>query len=146
MTSPAIYGGLGATIAYSATGSTYTTIASVVSIDGPKLAVGSVETTNLASTVKSYRATLPDSAEVSFTIQYDPAQTTHQQLLTLYSTPVGTGVVASPAYFWQVTFTDVTPTVWHFQGLLTGYEITGLTVEGNVEANVTIRGTGTVTT
>lgn len=114
-----------------------TTIGQVVSISGPSWSVGTIETTLLASTNKTYLQGLPDGGEVSAVIQYDPADSS-QQILT--------GLMATPAVStWSITFTDAGAAVYAFSGILTGFEIGGMEQESIVTANISIKLTGAIT-
>jgi hypothetical protein len=46
---------------------------------------GEIETTDLGSTRKTYIQDLPDSASINLTINYDPAQATHNETTGLVS-------------------------------------------------------------
>lgn len=114
-----------------------TTVAQRVKLDGPELTVGTAETTNLDSTVKTYRPTIPDSGKISGTLQYDPQDATHLFLFGLYSSPA-TNAMA-------MVFSDVGPTTFSFTGILTKLKPTGMEVESNLEAEFEIQITGAVT-
>lgn len=62
--------------------STLTAIAQVVEASGGGISVPKVKNTNLGSTSQVFRAGLPEGEEFSFTIQYDPTNTTHAALVT----------------------------------------------------------------
>ena len=112
-------------------------IAQRVKLDGPELTVGTAETTNLDSTVKTYRPTIPDSGKISGTLQYDPQDTSHLALFALYTTPA-TNAMA-------LAFADTSSTVFNFTGILTKLKPTGIEVESNLEAEFEIQITGAVT-
>ena len=135
-----VYGGLGAVLAYSTTipGVTYVTVAEVVSIDGPKFSVGGADATNLASTFKVMRPTLADPGTADFVCQYDPADTTHIELLSLGTS---TTIVA-----WKLTLADAAPTSWTFNGYVSACALAGLTAEGNMELHLTLQITSAITT
>jgi hypothetical protein len=120
--------------------STLTVIAQVTEIDGPAVEVGAKETTNLASTSKTYRAQLPDSGTVSFTIQYDPANTTHTQLTAWANTWPQTLIV------WNVLFnTTGGSDTAAFSAFLTKFKPKGMNEEDNLEADVELKLSGLVT-
>lgn len=111
------------------------TIAYVYSISGPGTTVGTVESTDLSDTWRSYLPTVTDGGEVSFEIHYDPDQATHTTLNALLGTPA--------IEDWDITFAD-TSTI-SFDGILTGFEKSGMEVDGIVTASITIKVDGEVT-
>ena len=118
----------------------YTTIAQVISLDGPSREVGTRETTTLSSTAKTYAPTIPDSGEVSGQLAYDPKGTSHTILEGLIKTPVADQE-------WEIAFADATngPTMAQFLGILTKFAPTGIEVEANLLADFTIKVSGLVT-
>lgn len=136
-----VWPALGTTIAVDKTGgsSSYTTIGQVLSIDlEPE--VGSVETTNLSSTTKTYRPTLPDGGEVSLELEYDPTDTagTHGFLKTISGTPA--------IYSWTITYPTTPSKTDVFSAFLTkgpGRSAGG--PEENLTGAVTLKITGAIT-
>lgn len=131
----------GCTISVDKTGSgTYTKLAQIESFDGPSNTVGSVETTNLDSTRRTYRPGLPDGGEISFDLQFDPADTSHIYLRGLADAPATKS--------WQVSYPTAThATLDTFSGHLTEYKPSGGGSEDLLMASVTIKITsGIVTT
>jgi len=117
-----------------------TAIAQVLEVEGPEATQGTKETTNLGSTVKTFRAQLPDMGTVSASIQYDPADTTHQFLTTAINT------WPQPAVVWNVLFNTVGGTdKAAFSALLTKFAPKGMNSEDNLEADIEIKITGIVT-
>lgn len=131
----------GTTLGYSATDSSYTTIGNIIAITPPGPSVPSVEKTKLTSTAKEFRpGKIPDFGEMSFRIQYDPNDTDHRALYALLATPV--------TKYWLITYNDgmaATSARDKFQGFITGFEPSELADESNVEADLTIKVTGVVT-
>lgn len=128
--------GKGTTIGVNASSGATVAIAQVKEISGPNRSVGTVESTNLSSTSRTFLTTIPDGGEVTFTVQFDPTEATHVTLDTLAKTPDDT--VA-----WLITLTNA-DTIG-FSGLLTGYNVTGMGVDGLLECEITIKVTGDVT-
>ncbi|OJW11214.1 MAG: hypothetical protein BGO49_11145 [Planctomycetales bacterium 71-10] len=115
---------------------TYTEISLVLNIDGPSREVGSVETTHLRSPRKTYRPGLPDGGEMSFEIEYDPADAEHIFLAGLADEP--------EVLSWRITY-PLTPAKHHtFQGFLTAFEPSAGGPEENLTASVTVKVTGAV--
>lgn len=120
-------------------GGTYTTLADIVSFDGPSNSVGKVETTNLSSPRKTYRPGLPDGGDLSFDLQFDPADTTHTYLRSLADTPA--------VLTWQVSYPTLPKaTLDTFEGFLTEFKPGGGGAEELITASVTIAITGAITT
>jgi hypothetical protein len=120
--------------------STLTAIAQVLEIEGPEVDVGSKETTNLGNTVKTFRAQLPDAGTVSLSIQYDPADTTHTALTT--------AVMSWPqaAVTWNIQFNTTAGTDKAvFTAFLTKFKPKGMNSEDNLEADIELKLTGTIT-
>lgn len=111
-----VWPALGTTLKVDKTGGTNptTTVGQVLSLDlEPE--VGSVETTNLASTAKTYRPTLPDGGEVSLEIEYDPTDTgvsgSHGWLKSIQQTPA--------VFTWQIAYPTTPVATDTFLGFLT---------------------------
>ncbi|WP_422923748.1 hypothetical protein [Singulisphaera sp. PoT] len=129
--------GLGTKLKHGVAGTppVYSEIAQVSKISGPGGEVGTRETTDLDSTAKEYEPTLYDGGEISFTVYYDPVM--HALLFTLWTTP--------SKELWQLVFNDSVHTTFSFKAILTKFSPTGMEVEGNLEAEITIKISGPVT-
>jgi hypothetical protein len=103
--------------------------------------VAAADTTWLSSLVKTYRGTIPDNAEVSMSLNFDPTDTVHKFVRNLKDTP------SNGPNFFLVTFnTGNTNSSAMFNGIVT--EFSGPTaggVEENLTADVTVKITGAVT-
>lgn len=120
--------------------SSLTAIAQVLEIDGPGIEVGTIETTNLGSTSKSRRAQLPDSGKITATIQYDPTDTTHQFLTTTILT------WPQAAITWELLFPSAVGSHnYQFSAILTKFAPKGFNEEDNIEADIELELTGTIT-
>lgn len=130
--------GFGTLLKHSTDGTAaYTTLAEVTEISGPTMEVGTVETTHLSSTTREFLPTIPDGGEITFDIEYDSDDTSHQIL---------TGLMTTPAIaYWQVVMSDGTAANFSFAGILTGFEPGGFTVDDVVTASCSIKVTGDVT-
>ncbi|WP_165068272.1 phage tail tube protein [Paludisphaera rhizosphaerae] len=131
-----IYIGQGTTLSVAKVAGTYTALGQITSIDGPSSSVGSIETTNLSSTRKTYRPGIPDGGEISATIQMDPADANQVYLAGLADAPV----VKS----WQVSFPTTPATLFTVDGFLTDFSPSAGGVEDVTEVSVTIKCTGAV--
>jgi len=120
----------------------YSAIGEVVSLSN--LGGGTVaqaKTTWLSSTVHTYRGTIPDNAEVSMSLNYDPTDTVHKFLRNLKDTPSN-----GPNNFQVVFNTGNTNSTAVFVGNISAFDgPTADDVEGNLTADVTIKITGAVT-
>lgn len=121
----------------------WTTLAQRVEIDGPEMEVGTRETTHLDSAARTFGATILDTGEVSMTLDYDPGEPTHTLLTGLL-----TGQTVEQ---WQTVDTDVITggvaagSTIAFLGILTKFKPTGMTVDDNLQAEVSIKGSGVPT-
>jgi hypothetical protein len=135
----AINAGQGTILKFAVSG-TLTALAQVVEVDGPDATVGTKETTNLSSVAKTYRATLPDGGTVTATIQYDPADTTHENLTAMINTWPQAAASGS------VTFNTASGSHGAaFSCILTRFHPKGMNQEDNLEADIEFKITGVVT-
>lgn len=121
-----------------------TAIANVVSISGPSLEVGTVEISNLEDSKRRYLATIADAGELSAEVIFIPFEAgspisgtdVHSDLFDLWdnSDPVAAN--------WTLAFNDETNSEWDFSGILTGLEISGMEIDGVVQASVSIKLSG----
>lgn len=110
-------------------------ITQVLSVSFSGYSVGEVETTNLASTNKTFRASQqPDPGTMSATLQYDDSA--HSSITDLMETP-GSSLTAC-----VVTFSD--DTTFSFNAFPMSFEV-GAEIDGNVEAEVELRISGGIT-
>jgi predicted secreted protein len=127
-------------------GSNWTLVGKVSDINGPSMSRDTVDITHQQSSggYKQFLAGLADGGEVTFTINLDPTDSTHNQtagLLSLFSettarnwriiTPVGTGTAGQ--YH-----------AYTFSALVTGFEMK-FPVEDKISADVTLKVAGAVT-
>lgn len=125
--------GLGTTLSTSPDGVTYTAVGDVLEIDSLSLKMGDVDTFNLASTLKTKRPTLLEQPELSVKLQYDPRGTSHTALFTAFT-------AKTTEYFQIGVNGGGTGLKCTFQGYLSEFEVSGMTAEGNVEADLKIMG------
>jgi hypothetical protein len=119
---------------------TYITIAFRTKIEGPEIKIDSVDETHLDSDMMESRPSdFADPGEISFTVNFDPAEATHVTLEGLASTP--------DTVNWRLVFNNKTNTRPHraFAGYLTSFKPTGFEVGSRPTADVTIKLTGAVT-
>jgi hypothetical protein len=138
MPDPVVTPGLGTLLQYeSATPGTYVTIIQRTEITGPSMEMRTKETTNLDTPKATFRSTIFDGGEVGMTGQFKPSDVTHQKLVTL----VRSGALTN----FQIVLADSgAAVVGPFAGILSGFELGGMTPEGDVECQVKIKISGDV--
>lgn len=120
---------------------TFTTIAQVLDISGPGIALDTEDVTNHSSTSgwEEVVATIKRSGEISFEINFDPAGATHD---------VDTGLLDDlddkTKRNFQLVFPDTGSTTWSFSAFVTGFE-PAMPVTGKLTASVTLKLTGAPT-
>lgn len=110
------------------------------SISGPSMEMGTCETTNLSSSVRSFRYTILDPGTLNFSLQYDPSNSIHTFLKVLMTVP--------KICTWVVTETDPVSNVaqsFSFSGVLTGFEVGEASIDSIVEVSCTVKISGLIT-
>lgn len=126
----------GTTLAYSTdAGVTWIQLGEVSSISGGGGGeVGKRETTVLTSTIRTYRPTITDPGELKVSLNFDPADSGHQQLRTWLFTPLST----DPSF--QVTFATSPAFTATFTGFVVSVDGPNAEdVDDNLTADVTIQ-------
>lgn len=103
--------------------------------------MGQRETTNLASTSHTFAPTIPDNGEFTFSLNFDPIDTTHVFVRALKdANSLGFNAM-------KVTYNDgVTPSTDVFSAFVTSFDgINGDGVDDNLTADITMKVTGAVT-
>lgn len=116
----------------------FTTIAEVLDISGPSLALDTEETTSHSSTGgwEEFVATILRSGEVSFSVNYDPVGATHDA-----STGLISDMENRTLRNFQLVFPDTGSTTWSFAAYVTGFE-PGMPVAGKLSADVSLKISG----
>lgn len=117
--------------------SVFTTLGQLVSVQPPQMSMGTVETTTLSSTWRTFIATVLDGGEVTCTVNYDASDSSHAQLWTDFQA----GTVDS----WKIVFADTGAAEVAFSGIITALEWGEYTIDDLVQLNITIKVTSTVT-
>lgn len=122
---------------------TYTTLNGITSLTN--LGGGSVaqaKTTNLASSAHTYKQTIPDNAEVSVSLQWDPTDAVHKFILAAKNT------AASGPYSFKATYaTGTTVCTSIFSANVSEFSGPDADdVESTLTAEVTLKITGAITT
>ena len=114
----------------------FTTIAEVKSFQGPGGQAQVIDVTDLSSTRREKRMGIPDEGQLSFEINYIPANTQHALLRTRRAARTLTN--------FQLVFTDSPVTTWDFSAYVLSFQTSG-GVDGVVSASVTLEITGEIT-
>lgn len=117
--------------------SAYNTVAQVTKLTPPSSEMGTVETTIITDSVRTFLATIRDSGEAQFTIEWDSADASHAQLWTVHRS----GALSD----WKITFNDVGDTDATFSGILTKFPWDEVDVESVITIPITIKVSGDIT-
>lgn len=114
-----------------------TTITQRTSVGIPSAERAAIETTDLDSTDATFIVGIRRSRELTFEINYDPAETTHAYLWTSYQ--------AGTKDAWTVVLADAGAGTFTFDGYLTAFAPSAAQVDGLVRFTGTVRITGAIT-
>ena len=117
-------------------GSAFVDVPNRVQIVPPAMENPPDDRTNLDSTWREKAATIPDGGDVSLLIQWDPADTVHQALLTRFAAGTDTQ--------WKLIFQDTGAAEGAFNGHISGWQWGEVTVENHIRATITIAVNGSV--
>jgi len=115
----------------------FTTISQRVQVTAPDMENPRIDTTNLDSTWRTNRASLPDGKEVAMTIQYDAAAVTHAALWTSFQ--------AGTTEAWKIIFADTGAAEVAWNGHIEKFSFGDADVDNLILANITITVSGAVT-
>lgn len=115
----------------------YTTVAQVTKLTPPQSEMGTVETTIITDSVRTFLATIRDSGEANFTIEWDSANATHAQLWAVHRS----GALSD----WKIIFNDAGDTDATFSGILTKFPWDEVTVDSVLMIPITIKVSGDIT-
>jgi predicted secreted protein len=120
---------------------TFTTIAEVMSISGPGLTSDTIDVTSHSSTggFREFIMGLSDGGEVTFTINYNPTQATHNATTGLLR-----DYINRTRRNFKIVFPDGSSTTWSFTGVVTGFSMSAPT-DAQLSADVTIKVSGAPT-
>ena len=119
----------------------YTDIVQLLTISGPTMSRDRIDVTahDSANQTREFINGLLDPGELTFSINYDPDDATHDDatgLLDVFDSG------ATRAY--RITFTDPGPTLWTFDAICNGFEIQA-PVDGALTADITLSLSGALT-
>lgn len=121
-----------------ATTESFSTIAEVKSISGPKISLEMLEATHMESP-SGFREWLPsfkDGGEVSLQLNFLPSNSGHKAITT--------DMAARTKRNFKIVWPNAAPTTWSFSGYYTAFEPSA-GVSDMLAAAVTVRLTGSVT-
>lgn len=119
------------------TDETFTAIAEVRDISGPGFELGTAEVTaHDGSGWREFVATLLDGGEVTFDVNFGPAEATHD-----YDGGLLQDMVNKTLRNFQIVFPDTATTTWTFPAYVTGFE-TNEPVDGALTAAITLKMSG----
>lgn len=120
------------------TSESFTTIAEVKSIKGPKMSLDTIDVTNHSSGIpwREYMAGLSDAGEISFDLNFIPTEDTHDASDGLLA-----DMINRTRRNFRLTFPDTSQTTWGFTAFVTGFE-TGEEIDNVITSSVTLKVTG----
>ena len=115
----------------------FTTIAEVRSIAGPTLSNDILDVTNHDSQggVREFKAGLTDPGDLTFDLNFQPAEPTHDDLTGTLSL-----LISKAVRNFQLVFPGAIRT-WGFAGIMTGHPV-NFPIDDVLTANVTLKVTG----
>ncbi len=118
----------------------FTAIAHINDVDGPGSKRETVDVTHHGSTSKEFVATLLDSGEVKFQINYDPAEATHKNAAGGLIFAHEAGTVKN----FKIAFPALVAAGPTFAAIVTDFQ-TKAPVAGKLSAEVTLKISGAIT-
>ena len=115
----------------------YTTVAQITKLTPPSSEMGTVETTIISDSAKTFLATIRDSGEVTFTVEWDSADATHAALWTAHR--------AGTLTDFEVLFADVGATTVEFHAIVTKFPWDEISNEIVVTIPITLKLSGDIT-
>ena len=119
-----------------------TTIGQVVSWSGPDMSYGTVETTDMSSTIRTFAGTIQDSGTAELTVNWDPdtaGSINHPTLLSTFKAGVAVALAGDVP---GVTTSDV---ITSASAILTSFRVLGVTVDSIWQVSVGVKFSGDVT-
>lgn len=132
---------LGTKLYYStAEDGSYTEVANILSVAYPDASVEVVDTGNLGTLIKTSRPGQVDPGEVSFELQFDPADTVHAALRAYV-----TGETTPAILYWRVVSPTTPAKGEQFPGFLTECSPAAEDANGNLEGSAAVKVAGAIT-
>jgi hypothetical protein len=123
-----------------ATPENFTAIANLADVSGPSLALDTVEVTHHGSQAKEFAATLVDGGDVSFPINWDPAEATHKNT----AGGLSYALLNKQLKDFKIVYPDQAGSSIAFSAFVVGFEPDG-PVTGKLSAKLKLRISGAVT-
>ena len=114
-----------------------TAVGQVVTIKSQNPTVGTVQTTHITDTSRTYLATILEPGELTVVLNYDASTATHAQFTTdmfAFTTRTGT-----------ITFADANTATWASTLIVVGFDPSQANVDGVVTAEVKFKASGAIT-
>ncbi len=109
-------------------------------ITGPEVTVGAGDKTNLADVIHRFRAQLPSPGKVTFAIQYDPADSTHQWIYNQVF------IWPQQNVAWSLILNTLTGTAgFTFSAFITDFAMEEMNQDDDLMANVELQIDGVIT-
>lgn len=128
----AVVGTAGALTGGTAGSEVFTAIGEVKGINGPNMSSSVVDVTNFdsANNTREFIASLIDPGEITFDVNFLPANTAQQSLTTDMTSRVKRN--------FRVVWSDAASTTWSFTGIITGFGVSA-GIDDALSASVTIK-------
>lgn len=124
--------------------SVFTAIAQLVGVGPPGMTKGTSEVTDLSDDWKRFIASIKDGGEVTLTVEYDAATTTHATLWTKFS-EAPTSSNNWGVQDWKVVFADAGAAEVAYSAIITNFKFDDVDNEKVVTAQLTLKISGAVT-
>jgi hypothetical protein len=115
---------------------TFQTVTQVKQLTPPQLEMGTTEVTHLGSSMRERVATINDPGEASFMLEFDPANTQHQYLIT--------NALTGAQLSWKIILSNTTSTIT-FSACIKKWGIGELQADNVATIPVTLQINGLVT-
>lgn len=117
-------------------------IAEVTNIGGPSFSAETIEATHLRSPDywREYIGSLKDGGDLTFDVNFLVANATHNAATGMLSTFNSAGAATRDT--WDIIFPDTASTTWTFGGIITGFELNGIEIDGKLTASLTVKISG----
>lgn len=122
-------------------GSGFTTCTLVLSCTPPNRKRARIDGTSLSDTLATYEGGIEEHSEFSFTQFWEPEDTQHASLDTLFAS----ASLTAGKVLWNIVYVASPGTTDSFEGWISDLEPQTITASGLVQRNVTIQRTSAIT-
>lgn len=108
----------------------FVAVAEVVSIDPPEDTTETIDHTSLATTTNRRKApaSIGDSGEATFTVNFIPDSAGHETLLDLKA--------AKTVVPWKIVWNDASSTPWTFEAFISSFKAGTVEINGKLTADI----------